>query len=111
MNDNLKQAREPSTPWLKKLQRYIALNQKTRALLLLEKVIESDMPLFWDDPAIQEDRRFAWLCRIELLREYGRYSEALALTSLPFEPGEHRRIAVKIVDDRGIESLKVMEID
>jgi adenine-specific DNA-methyltransferase len=30
--------------------------------------------------------------------------------SLPFEPGEHRRIAVKIVDDRGIESLKVMEI-
>jgi adenine-specific DNA-methyltransferase len=31
--------------------------------------------------------------------------------SLPFEPGEHRRVGVKIVDDRGIESLKVMEID
>jgi adenine-specific DNA-methyltransferase len=30
--------------------------------------------------------------------------------SLPFEPGKHKRIAVKIVDDRGIESLKVMEI-
>jgi len=30
--------------------------------------------------------------------------------SLPFEPGEHRRIAVKIVDDRGIESLKVAEV-
>lgn len=30
--------------------------------------------------------------------------------SLPFEPGEHRRLAVKIVDDRGIESLKVMEV-
>ena len=30
--------------------------------------------------------------------------------SLPFEPGEHRRIAVKIVDDRGIESLKVLEV-
>ena len=27
--------------------------------------------------------------------------------SLPFEVGEHRRIAVKIVDDRGIESLRV----
>ena len=24
--------------------------------------------------------------------------------SLPFEPGKHERIAVKIVDDRGIES-------
>ena len=32
-------------------------------------------------------------------------------TSLPFEPGEHRRIAVKIVDDRGIESLKVIGMD
>ena len=28
--------------------------------------------------------------------------------SLPFEAGEHRRVAVKIVDDRGIESLKVV---
>nr|VFK78534.1 MAG: hypothetical protein BECKSD772D_GA0070982_101716 [Candidatus Kentron sp. SD] len=31
--------------------------------------------------------------------------------SLPFEAGEHRRIAVKIVDNRGIESLKVVELD
>ena len=31
--------------------------------------------------------------------------------SLPFAPGEHRRIAVKIVDDRGIESLKVLEVE
>jgi len=28
--------------------------------------------------------------------------------SLPFEPGDNRKIAVKIVDDRGIESLKVV---
>ncbi|WP_372922668.1 DNA methyltransferase [Roseovarius sp.] len=31
-------------------------------------------------------------------------------TSLPFEAGDHGRIAVKIVDDRGIESLKIMSI-
>lgn len=31
--------------------------------------------------------------------------------SIPFEPGEHNRIAVKIIDDRGIESLKIMEIE
>jgi adenine-specific DNA-methyltransferase len=30
--------------------------------------------------------------------------------SLPFTAGDHQRIAVKIVDDRGIESLKVMEV-
>lgn len=31
--------------------------------------------------------------------------------SLPFEAGKNRRIAVKIVDDRGIESLKIIEVE
>ena len=30
--------------------------------------------------------------------------------SLPFEPGDHKRVAVKIIDDRGIESLKIVEV-
>ena len=30
--------------------------------------------------------------------------------SLPFEAGDHRRVAVKVIDDRGIESLKVLEL-
>ena len=30
--------------------------------------------------------------------------------SLPFEAGKHKRIAVKIVDDRGIESLRILDI-
>lgn len=30
--------------------------------------------------------------------------------SLPFEKGNNAKIAVKIIDDRGIESLRVMEI-
>jgi adenine-specific DNA-methyltransferase len=30
--------------------------------------------------------------------------------SLPFEPGENKKVAVKIVDDRGIESLKVIPL-
>jgi adenine-specific DNA-methyltransferase len=30
--------------------------------------------------------------------------------SLPFELGEHQRVAVKIIDDRGIESLKILEV-
>ena len=44
-------------------------------------------------------------------------TSALSITAyrgtvaLPFEPGEHRRITVKIVDDRGIESLKVVEVE
>jgi adenine-specific DNA-methyltransferase len=31
--------------------------------------------------------------------------------SLPFEPGANKRIAIKIVDDRGIESLRVIELE
>lgn len=30
--------------------------------------------------------------------------------SLPFEPGERKRVAVKVFDDRGIESLKILDI-
>jgi adenine-specific DNA-methyltransferase len=32
-------------------------------------------------------------------------------TSLPFAAGEHHRIAVKIVDDRGIESLRIVGLE
>ena len=40
----------------------------------------------------------------ELIQGYRR------TVSLPFELGKHKRAAVKIVDDRGIESLRVVEI-
>jgi adenine-specific DNA-methyltransferase len=30
--------------------------------------------------------------------------------SLPFEPGPHKRVAVKVIDDRGIESVKVVGV-
>lgn len=31
--------------------------------------------------------------------------------SLPFETGENKKVAVKVVDDRGIESLKILPLD
>ena len=31
--------------------------------------------------------------------------------SLPFRPGDNKRIAVRIIDDRGIESLKIIEVE
>ena len=31
--------------------------------------------------------------------------------SLPFAAGENRKVAVKIVDDRGIESLKIVNLE
>jgi adenine-specific DNA-methyltransferase len=32
------------------------------------------------------------------------------IVSLPFETGPHKRVAVKLIDDRGIESLKVVDV-
>jgi hypothetical protein len=40
----------------------------------------------------------------------GRLEAHRGTVSLPFEAGPQRRVAVKIVDDRGIESLKVMAL-
>lgn len=85
MNSDLIASKPGSTPWIRKVQRLVAMGQKSRALQIIERVIEYDMPLFRNDIAIQQDRRFAWLYRIDLLREWGRYSEALAWTCLECE--------------------------
>jgi adenine-specific DNA-methyltransferase len=62
-------------------------------------------------PLAAEDEAWAKLARnlkaeidSELIKAYR------GTVSLPFEPGKHERIAVKIVDDRGIESLKIVEV-
>ncbi len=41
----------------------------------------------------------------DLLKRY------VGTRSLPFKAGQHRRAAVKIIDDRGIESLKILELE
>jgi len=74
-----------SNPWLSKIQRHLASGKKALALQALDRVIELDLPLFYSDPVIQEERRLAWLCRIDLLREWGRLSEALAWTCFECE--------------------------
>jgi SpoVK/Ycf46/Vps4 family AAA+-type ATPase len=81
----LKSPETKDSPWARKVERYIASGQKARALRLLERVVEYSMPLFPDSPELQEDRRLAWLYRIDLLREWGRLSEALAWTCLECE--------------------------
>lgn len=39
-----------------------------------------------------------------------RLAEFHGTVSLPFAAGDHKKIAIKLVDDRGIESLKVMKL-
>ena len=85
MVKELKQSPDGDYPWMRKVQRYIAYGQKGRALQALEKIIEHDMPLFHQLPEVLEDRRLAWLYRIDLLRDWGKLSEALAWTCLECE--------------------------
>ncbi len=87
------------TAWRRKVERLLALGQKSRALRILDNVVDSDMPLFWDDPAILEDRRLAWLYRIDLLRDWERYSEALAWTCLECELNP-KNIAAQALKER-----------
>ena len=55
MVKDLKQSPEGEYPWMRKVQLYIAYGQKGRALQVLEKVIERDMPLFDQLPGIFSD--------------------------------------------------------
>ena len=62
-------------------------------------------------PMADEDEGWARLARNlraeidpELIEAYR------GTVSLPFEAGEHQQIAVKVIDDRGIESLKIVGV-
>ncbi|HEY3770621.1 MAG TPA: DNA methyltransferase [Candidatus Angelobacter sp.] len=62
-------------------------------------------------PMAAEDEGWARLARnlkaeidLDLIQAYR------GTVSLPFEPGEFKRVAVKVIDDRGIESLKIVEV-
>ena len=51
--------------------------QYRSALELLDKLIEDPLPLFQGEAWVTEERRLAWLYRIDLLRERNRLTEAL----------------------------------
>ena len=71
--------------WFEKVQHYLLLHQYRKALNLLERVIQSFMPLFPKDQGVMESRRTAWLLRIDILRDIGRDAEALAWVCLECE--------------------------
>jgi SpoVK/Ycf46/Vps4 family AAA+-type ATPase len=72
-------------PWFLRFQRLLGARKTASALRLLNDVIERDLPLFDEGSEISADRRVAWLCRIDLLRESGRLTEALAWACLECE--------------------------
>ena len=71
--------------WRKKLSRLITHRKKAQALRLLNKLIDNSLPLFSSNERVIEERHLAWLFKIDLLREWGRKSEALAWICLECE--------------------------
>ena len=75
----------------------VSRRQYRRALEVLDHVIEDPLPFFQGEAWVIEERRLAWLYRIELLREWGRLKEALAWACLEVEmnPDNVTAIALK----------------
>jgi hypothetical protein len=100
MTDVVVQQNPSSTaPWFSRLQQFLATRQFAGALKLVEHVIEDDLPLFDLDEEISADRRVAWLCRIDLLREMGRFTEALAWACLECELHPYNAAARVVKDE------------
>ncbi len=75
-----------SRNWKDRIIRLKTEGKYSQAIRELDEIIENSLPLFQGlDSSINEDRRSAWLYRIHLLRENGRYSEALAWVCLECE--------------------------
>src|ERR1039458_5703575 len=76
---------------------FVSRGQYRRALEILDQVIEDPLPLFQGEAWVIEERRLTWLYRIELLREWGRLTEALAWACLEVElnPDNVAAIALK----------------
>ncbi len=70
---------------------------KVRAIHMLDRVIEDTTPLFRVDPQTIEEKRIALQCKLDLLRELGRITEALAWICLECElhPTDVTALALK----------------
>src|ERR1035437_4115669 len=75
---------------------FMVRGQFRSALELLDKVIEDPLPLFQGESWVSEERRLAWLYRIDLLREKQRLTEALAWACLEVEMNPENVAAVAL---------------
>lgn len=93
---------------MEKVQLLVLRGQKQKALNYLEKIIGSFLPLFPDDQQVLKDRRIAWLARIDLLRQMGKASEALAWICLECELNPNN-IEAQALKRRMLSALNLSE--
>lgn len=94
---NTKNQQHLSSSLSEQIGRFLAKKQYSKALAVLDKVIEDPMPIFQTEAWVIEERRIAWLYRINLLREWGKLTEALAWACLEVElnPDNVAAVALK----------------
>ena len=85
--------------WRKVFSRFIAKNQKQKALNILDRMIIESDTLFSGLPEAQEDKRVALLLRIDLLRHWNRELEALAWLCLECDLRPENRMAQLLKDE------------
>jgi len=74
-----------NSQWRRRLSQLVVRHRRGAALRMLNRLIENSLPLFSNDPRVIEERRIAWLFKIDLLREMKQLSEALAWVCLECE--------------------------
>jgi SpoVK/Ycf46/Vps4 family AAA+-type ATPase len=74
-DENIARTREI---WGEKLADFIVKGRWSRALNYLTQIIDAPPSLFDDDQIFVEERQIAWMLRVNLLVQHGRYKEALA---------------------------------
>jgi SpoVK/Ycf46/Vps4 family AAA+-type ATPase len=79
-----------------RIGQFMVRGQYRSALDLLAKVIEDPLPLFQGEDWVIEERRLAWLYRINLLRERNHITEALAWACLEAELNPENVAAVAL---------------
>ena len=77
----------PAVPtlWAEGLGRYLRQGRKRRALEYLDRIIHTKLPLFTSDPQFADERRLALRVKVQLLREWHWFGEALAWICLECE--------------------------
>ena len=87
---------KPSDRLHERIGLLVSRGQHRRALEFLDKTIEDAVPLFQDQAWVLEERRPAWLYRIDVLWEWGRLTEALAWACLEVEMNPDNVTAVAL---------------
>lgn len=85
--------------WRKIFSKYLAKNQKQKALNILDSMLTDNSSLFSGLPEFKEDKRIALLLRIDLLRHWNRELEALAWLCLECEIRPENRLAHLLKDE------------